>query len=156
MTLFLFTWWSDRIQQRFLPIVVSLGILLVGLAAVILLPHEFYGPRYAGLCVLLAGSFISSPLTVAWLSNNIPDPAVRVIVLGINGWGNIAGVFSALLFAPSFAPGYGFPLVLTAICVGFSAVGFLSFRTALKKQNRRRQKKAAREEGDTKIVLYGL
>lgn len=38
---------------------------------VCLLPRTAYVAKYLGLCVLLSGSYIASPLTVAWLSGNI-------------------------------------------------------------------------------------
>lgn len=35
------------------------------------LPREAYTSRYLGLCVLLSGSYVASPLTVAWITGNI-------------------------------------------------------------------------------------
>ena len=69
--LWIFMWWSDRRQERIALIIYGLLINLVGLTAVVMLPTRAYVLRYLALCVLLGGSFVASPLTVAWLSGNI-------------------------------------------------------------------------------------
>lgn len=141
IVLVVFTRWSDRTQTRLLPILYGLAILLVGLTLTILLPTHLYTLRYAALCVLLSGSFIASPLTVAWLANNTPEPGKRAILLGINGWGNLAGVFSALLFTPDDDRGdYGRGFAVTLVCVVAAFAGFVGFRVGLVRENRWRRR----------------
>lgn len=141
VALWTFTWWSDRSHQRLIPILWGLAILLAGLTATVMLPSNAYAARYIALTVLLSGSFIASPLTVAWLTNNIPEPGKRAIVLGINGWGNLAGVFSAMLFAPRFAKqGYITPFFVTLACVMVAFVGFMVFRALVRSENARRDR----------------
>ena len=95
------------------------------------LPTNAYKLRYFALTILLSGSFVASPLTVTWLSNNIPQPGKRAIVLGINGWGNFAGVISSMLFAPKFEKGgYLIPFYVTLACVLTAFIGYLAFRAA--------------------------
>ncbi|KAL1297033.1 hypothetical protein AAFC00_004624 [Neodothiora populina] len=106
-----------------------------------MLPSTAYAARYIALIVLLSGTFIASPLTVAWLTNNIPEPGKRAVVLGINGWGNLAGVFSAMLFSPSYEKeGYVTPFYITTFCVLFAFVGFMAFRTLMVIENSRRER----------------
>jgi Major Facilitator Superfamily len=69
--LWVFTWWSDKKKERIVPILWGLFLNLVGLTAVVMLPTTAYLLRYLALCLLLAGTFIASPLTVAWLSGNM-------------------------------------------------------------------------------------
>lgn len=96
--------------------------------------------RYVSLCILLSGSFIASPLTVAWLTNNTPEPGKRAILLGLNGWGNLAGVFSALLFTPQDrANGYIRPFIVTLVCVAGSFAGFIAFWVLLIRENQWRR-----------------
>lgn len=127
---------------------------LVGLLIVCLLPQTAYMAKYLGLCVLLSGSYIASPLTVAWLTGNIEgtsshatrliisnpalEPGKRAVVLGINGWGNLAGVLSSLLYAPEYGPDYQIPFVVTLLLVAVSFVGYWGFRRALVRENERR------------------
>lgn len=145
VVLMLFMRWSDRSQQRLVPILWGLSLLLVGLTLTVLTPTSAYVLRYLSLCVLLSGSFVASPLTVAWLTNNTPEPGKRAILLGINGWGNLAGVFSALLFTPEDEEsGYVRPFVVTLVCVLVAFVGFAGFRVMLVRENRWREEGVCR------------
>lgn len=144
VVLFFFTRWSDRSHRRLIPILWGLALLLIGLTLTVMTPVESYVLRYASLCVLLSGSFIASPLTVAWLTNNTPEPGKRAILLGINGWGNLAGVFSALLFTPDDEKdGYVRPFLITLVCVGLAFAGFALFRVRLMRENEQRDKVVA-------------
>jgi len=140
VVLMLFMRWSDRSQQRLVPILWGLSLLLIGLTLTVLTPTSAYVLRYMSLCILLSGSFVASPLTVAWLTNNTPEPGKRAILLGINGWGNLAGVFSALLFTPEDEEdGYVRPFVVTLFCVLVAFVGFVGFRMLLQRENKWRE-----------------
>lgn len=154
-TLYAFTSWSDRSRDRTKPILVSLVIVLLGFAGTIFLPSQTKasGPdpssadeghlaiRYIALCILLSGTFIASPLTVAWLTNNFPAPGKRAIALGVNGWGNVAGVFASMLFSPKYqADGYRHSFVWTALCVLLAFAGFAGFRTLIVAENARRRR----------------
>jgi hypothetical protein len=57
-------------QERGYHIVASIGIGLIGL--IVTVTAESQGGKYAGLCVLLFGCYVSAPLTMAWLSGNTP------------------------------------------------------------------------------------
>ena len=82
------------------------GLLIALLGLIITVTAHAHGAKYAGLCILLFGSYVSAPLTVAWLSGNTPEPGKRALVLGVNGFGNLAGVIGAQLFRESYAPEY--------------------------------------------------
>ncbi|KAK5173768.1 uncharacterized protein LTR77_002449 [Saxophila tyrrhenica] len=167
VALFVFTRWSDHSKQRLVPIFWGLGLLLLGLLLTLLIPKERYGFRYFALCILLSGSFIASPLTVAWITNNTPEQGKRAILLGINGWGNLAGIFLALLFTPEDRKnGYIRPFIITLVCVMASFVGYIAFWVMLVRENKRRADIVAgwdenlteREEvlGDVPVPTTGL
>lgn len=142
LTLYAFASYSDRHRRRILPILAGLALLITGLTIVVMLPTSkpWAIPRYLALNVLLSGCFIASPLTVAWISGNTPSPGKRAVLLGINGWGNLAGVFSALLFKPKYAEsGYIIPFWWTLLCVGLAAVGYILFYRSLQKENEKRK-----------------
>jgi hypothetical protein len=65
-----------------------LPILLAAILAM-----SAYRPCYFALTVFLSGSFVASPLTLTWLSNNIPQPGKRALVLvlmdGISCWNDL-------------------------------------------------------------------
>jgi MFS family permease len=143
ITLYFFASYSDRHRVRIMPILAGLALLLIGLTLVVTLPtsKEWAIPRYLALNVLLSGTFIASPLTVAWISGNTPSPGKRALLLGINGWGNLAGLFSALLFQPKYADeGYITPFWWTLVAVATAAGGYFLFWRNLKSENERRRR----------------
>ncbi|KAH7135074.1 major facilitator superfamily domain-containing protein [Dendryphion nanum] len=138
ITLYMFASYSDRHRKRILPILAGLGLLLIGLILVVSLPTSkgWAIPRYLALNLLLSGTFIASPLTVAWISGNTPSPGKRALLLGINGWGNLAGVISAFLFKPKYAEsGYIVPFWWTLVSVFVAAAGYIVFWRKLKAEN---------------------
>lgn len=142
ITLYLFASWSDKHRLRILPVLCGLTIMVFGLTLVVALPTTagWAIPRYIALNILLSGTFIASPLTVAWISGNTPSPGKRALLLGINGWGNLAGVLSAMLFTPKYeASGYIVPFWWTLACVSAAAFGYLLLWRNLKAENARRK-----------------
>ncbi|GAD95000.1 conserved hypothetical protein [Paecilomyces variotii No. 5] len=154
VTLYLFSRGSDRSHQRILPILCGLGLITLGLIMTLVMsytpewsvPHKALA-QYLSLCLLLSGSFVPSPLTVAWLSDNIPQPGKRAIILGVNGWGNLAGVLAALLFAPRWRSNeYRVPLFVTLGFVVFSFLGFVGLEFMLTRLNAARVKASKTED----------
>ncbi|PWN53886.1 MFS general substrate transporter [Violaceomyces palustris] len=134
--LYAIAWDSDRKQERGHHIALSLAFVFVGLIMVIEIANA--KGRYAGLCVLQIGSYTAPPLVAAWLANNTPEPGKRAIVLGLNGWGNLAGVIGSQLFKPRYGPRYRMPFF---VCLGiniFSVAGFFCYRMLLDQVNKRR------------------
>ncbi|KAF3006753.1 hypothetical protein E8E13_009942 [Curvularia kusanoi] len=140
ITLYLFASYSDRHRVRLRPVLLGLGIMVTGLILVVVLPTSWAVPRYISLNILISGAYIASPLTVAWISGNTPSPGKRALMLGINGWGNLAGVISALLFDPSYAEsGYIVPFFWTLVSVALAALGYILFLRNLNAENARRR-----------------
>ncbi|KAF1925496.1 MFS general substrate transporter [Didymella exigua CBS 183.55] len=140
VTLFAFASYSDTTQQRLRPILLGLSIMATGLIFVVALPESWPVLRYLSLTVLVSGAYIASPLTVAWISGNTPLPGKRALMLGLNGWGNLAGVLAALLFRPRYAEeGYIVPFWWTLLCVALAAAGYLLFLRNLRAENERRR-----------------
>lgn len=65
---------SDR-KERGIHIICGLVICLVGLIMTITILDN-HG-RYVSLCILLTGSYITAPLTMAWLSGNTPGKSIH-------------------------------------------------------------------------------
>lgn len=145
VVLFLAARYSDQHRIRLVPVLFGLTIMVIGLIMVVMLPMSWVVPRYLALCVLLSGTYVASPLTVAWISGNTPSPGKRALLLGINGWGNLAGVLSAMLFTPRHAEsGYVVPFWWTLACVALAALGYVLFLRRLKFENEVRQSVVAR------------
>ncbi|GKT52348.1 major facilitator-type transporter hxnP [Colletotrichum spaethianum] len=122
--------------ERGYHIIGGIIIALIGLIATVTV--ESSGGKYAALCVLLLGSYVAAPLTVAWLSGNTPEPGKRSLVLGLNGFGNIAGVIGAQLYRAKYKPDYKIPFYITLGFVAVALVGYLSYRFTLAAVNRRK------------------
>jgi len=133
--------YSDKHRIRLKPVFFGLFLVITGLTLVVVLPTSWAIPRYIALNVLLSGTYVASPLTVAWISGNTSSPGKRALLLGINGWGNLAGVVAAIMFRPRFADnGYIVPFWLTLACVAASALGFALFLKRLEAENARRKR----------------
>jgi hypothetical protein len=141
VVLYFFARYSDTHRIRLVPVLYGLAIMATGLTAVVILPVSWAVPRYLALNVLLSGTYVASPLTVAWISGNTPSPGKRALLLGINGWGNLAGVIAAMMFRPSYADsGYILPFWWTLACVALSAIGFVLFLSRLRAENATRKR----------------
>lgn len=123
-------------KERGYHIVGGISISLIGL--IITVAVHSANVKYAGLCILLFGSYISAPLTVAWLSGNTPEPGKRSLVLGFNGFGNLAGVIGSQLYKKRYAPQYLLPFYVTLGFVAAALVGHVSYRFTLQAVNRRK------------------
>jgi hypothetical protein len=118
-------------------------IVIVGLILVITLPLNNIHARYGGLVVLLAGTFISAPITVAWLAGNTPEPGKRAVVLGINGWGNLGGIIGSELYLSKYGPDYHFPLKVTAGLIAISWLGYAAYHFELRAANIHKSRKVS-------------
>lgn len=126
---------SDHFRERTIHILVGLTIVIVGLIVVIVLPLTNIHGRYGGLVVLLAGTFVAAPITVAWLAGNTPEPGKRAVVLGINGFGNLGGIIGTELFKAQYGPTYHYPLKVTVGLIAVSWVGYFCYHFELRFAN---------------------
>ncbi|KAF1986240.1 MFS general substrate transporter [Aulographum hederae CBS 113979] len=144
---YLFTYLSDRHRERSLIIVLSMLLSTLGFIVLVATPSNPSASenklRYAFLHFCLAGAGASGSLVAAWLIDNTPDRAVRSVVIGINGWSNLAGVISGQLFRKQYAPGYRMPLGVTLAIVIVGMLGFVGVRMQFVKENGRRKREMA-------------
>lgn len=75
-------------------------------------------------------------------------PGKRAVALGINGWGNVAGVLASWIFKPAWAPGYEKSFVWTLGSVAVAWVGYVTFWGMIKRGNRGRAKKGLATVGE--------
>ncbi|KAH7362699.1 major facilitator superfamily transporter [Plectosphaerella cucumerina] len=136
--LYIFALSSDHHKERGYHIVGGICIALLGLIITVTAEHS--KTKYGGLCVLLFGSYVSAPLTVAWLSGNTPEPGKRSLVLGVNGFGNLAGVIGAQLYRPKYRPAYKVPFYGTLGFVAAALAGYVAYRFTLVRVNARKRR----------------
>ncbi|KAE8833427.1 hypothetical protein HRS9139_05246 [Pyrenophora teres f. teres] len=139
--LYLFALSSDHRKERGYHIIVGIFISLIGL--IVTVTTVSHGAQYAGLCILLFGSYISAPLTLAWLSGNNPEPGKRSVVMGVNGFGNLAGVVGSQLYKKRYAPRYLTPFYATLGFVIAALVGYIAYKFILKAANAKKLQMAS-------------
>lgn len=73
----------------------------------------------------------------------LPEPGKRTLILGLNGFGNIAGVIGAQIYGAQYGPSYRISFDITLGFVVAAFLGYASYRFTLAAVNRRRQAKLA-------------
>lgn len=68
-------------------------------------------------------------------------PGKRSLVIGVNGFGNLAGVIGSQLFRSEYGPTYLIPLHATLGFIAFSLVGYTAYRFMLRAVNKYRIRK---------------
>jgi len=140
--LYLFALSSDHRKERGYHVLAGLAVCLVGLIITVAVNTNLH-VRYFALCLLLSGTYVSAPLTAAWLSGNTPEPGMRSLVIGVNGFGNLSGVIGSQLFRANYAPRYLIPFYTTLGFIVVSVLGYIGYRFALAAVNRSKMKKIA-------------
>ncbi|RDW59879.1 hypothetical protein BP6252_12966 [Coleophoma cylindrospora] len=138
LTLFC-AWWSDRVQHRYTFTIG--GLLLAVIGYIILLAqgslhiqHRLpIGVRYAAIFFITAGNFITQPLVVVWLTNNLAGHYKRSFGAAIQiGIGNFGGIIGSNIYLPSESPYYktGYSTGMALLLVGglLSTIQFLGMR----------------------------
>ncbi|RDW84106.1 uncharacterized protein DSM5745_04432 [Aspergillus mulundensis] len=136
---------SDKLKERSLHTVFGMSLGLIG--CVVMATSHNEKLRYGFAHVCLAGVFAGGPLVAVWLASNTPSKASRSVILGINGWSNLAGVIAGQLFKSKYAPGYKYPLIVTMVLIAVGMGGFVAMRGVYMWENRRRKRIMAAWDG---------
>ncbi|KZO92931.1 MFS general substrate transporter [Calocera viscosa TUFC12733] len=167
----LMSWLSDRYRKRGLFIVIGLFVVIIGLILTVTLPLANTNARYGALIILLAGTFVATPLNTSWLASNTPDPGKRTLVLSLNNWSNLAQVYASELFQPQYGPDYQLPMRVLLGLMCLAVVGYTTNSVVLLLVNRWKARQVAKmtaEElqqenvsdkrvGDKKLTfIYGI
>ncbi|KAL4926707.1 major facilitator superfamily domain-containing protein [Aspergillus undulatus] len=129
---------SDYLKERSLHTVFGMALGIIGCLVMATSHNEKLRYGFAHVC--LAGVFAGGPLVAVWLASNTPGKASRSVILGINGWSNLAGVIAGQLLKEHYAPSYKYPLVVTMILIAVGMVGFVGMRGLYMLENRRRRR----------------
>jgi hypothetical protein len=143
-------WWSDRIQHRFTFTVVGLAIACIGYVVLLCESKVSVGARYTALFLVNVGNYITQPLAVVWLANNMGGHYKRSFGAALQiGLGNIGGIIGSNIFiatqAPRYTTGYGTGLGLLLL----GMVLCTTFWYGLKLENKKRD----RGERDYRLSL---
>ncbi|KAL1858131.1 hypothetical protein VTK73DRAFT_7926 [Phialemonium thermophilum] len=129
---------SDYFKDRTYHLLLAVGIVIVGSILVVTLESNV--GRYIGLCIMNIGTYSQTPLISASLMNNTPSPGKRVLVMGLQGYGNLGGVIAGQLFLSKYAPKYQLPFYTSLGLLSFGWLCYLGYRFSLIYHNKKRAK----------------
>lgn len=119
---------SDRLRHRYG--FAMLGICVATIGYVILLAQHTVSVsvRYFAVYLIVAGGYITQPLTLVWLANNMGGHYKRSINAAMQiGFGNCAGIIASNIYItdqkPTYKIGYGVSLGLQWLC-GIACTAF--------------------------------
>lgn len=132
---------SDLLKHRYAFTILGCVVATIGYIILICQEQVPVGARYFAVFAITTGAYITQPITMAWVSNNMAGHYKRAIASSMQiGFGNSGGLVASNIFVESEAPlypsGFGASLALMWLC-GLSCTVFLF---VLKRENRIRDK----------------
>ncbi|CAI6095906.1 unnamed protein product [Clonostachys chloroleuca] len=113
---------SDRLKHRFGFILLGCLITTTGYGILLATPYVPVEARYFALYLITCGCWLTQPVTVVWLNNNLGGHYKRGVGAAIQlSIGNCSGIVASNIFLPAQAPryllGYGLGLGFVWLCV---------------------------------------
>ena len=141
---------TDRLRHRYAFIMLGVCVGTIGYAVLITQKDVPVTVRYTALYFIVAGGYITQPVTLVWLANNMGGHYKRSIGAAMQiGLGNCGGIIASNIYitdqAPSYPVGYGVSLGLLWMCAAAATV----FVVGLWVENGKR----ARGERDARLAL---
>lgn len=130
---------SDRLRHRFAFTICGCLIATVGYVILICQKSVPVGARYFALYAITGGGYMTQPILMGWLSNNMAGHYKQSIASAMQiGFGNCGGLVASNIFiaseAPTYHTGFGVSLGMVWIC-GIACMVFFGW---LVRENRLR------------------
>lgn len=136
---------TDRLKHRYSFTMLGVLIATAGYA-ILLAPSATTATvpvslRYAATYLVVVGCYVTQPVVLAWLANNVAGHYKRGIAAAVQiGFGNVGGIVASNIFvkdqAPAYPLGFGVSLGLLWLC-GLACTVFV---VGLWWENRRRER----------------
>ncbi|KAJ5682389.1 hypothetical protein N7462_005554 [Penicillium macrosclerotiorum] len=122
---------SDRLRHRFAFTLTGCVIATVGYVILLCQKSVPVGARYFALYAITGGGYMTQPILMGWLSNNMAGHYKQSIASAMQiGFGNCGGLVASNIFfdseAPTYSTGFGVSLGMVWIC-GIACVVFFSW-----------------------------
>lgn len=132
---------SDKLRHRFAFTLAGCAIATIGYAILICQKSVPVGARYFALYAITGGGYMTQPILMGWLSNNMAGHYKQSIAAAMQiGLGNCGGLVASNIFfdseAPDYPTGFGVSLGMVWVC-GLSCIVFLAW---LYRENRLRER----------------
>lgn len=124
---------ADRLKHRYAFAMGGLAVASVGYSILLGQQHLSLGVKYFALFLVSSGGFVTQPITIGWLANNVSGHYKRSISAAIQlGFGNIGGIVASNIFlvseAPRYPTGYGVSLGFLGVTATACTVLFFGVR----------------------------
>ncbi|KAL4886409.1 major facilitator superfamily domain-containing protein [Aspergillus karnatakaensis] len=124
-------WVSDKLKHRYAFTLAGCLIATIGYTLLLNQTSIPVSARYFALFAITAGGFLTQPILMGWLSNNMAGHYKQSIASGMQiGFGNCGGLVASNVFfdseKPGFRTGYGVSLGMTWVC-GVACAVFLVY-----------------------------
>ncbi len=130
---------TDRLRHRYA--FAMLGVVISSIGYIILLAQHSapVNVRYFSVYLIVAGGYITQPITLVWLSNNMGGHYKRSINAAMQvGFGNVGGIIASNIYItdqkPTYPVGYGVSLGLMWVSGLACTVLFIGMRLENKKR----------------------
>ncbi|TVY22690.1 putative transporter [Lachnellula hyalina] len=133
---------TDKLRHRFSFIILGVVVGSTGYAMMLNMGSVSVGVRYLACFLITTGGYISQPITLAWLSNQMGGHYKRSMAAAIQiGVGNYGGIVASNIFlsmeAPTYKTGFGSALAfLIVLCGGMAIVMFFGLKAENNKRDR--------------------
>jgi hypothetical protein len=98
-------WATDRLRHRYSFTILGLCIASTGLIILLCQDHVSTGVRYMAIFLVTSGGYITQPVTIAWVNNNMGGHYKRSVAMAMMiGFGNCGGLVASNIFITNQAP----------------------------------------------------
>lgn len=132
---------SDRLRHRYMFCL--LGICISSAGYIILLAQNGLSVviRYVAIYMIVAGGYITQPITLVWINNNLGGHYKKSIGAALQiGLGNLGGVVASNIYIPGQAPTFPIGFGTSLALVWLTAIGCTVFLVGLIVENRKRER----------------
>ncbi|KAH8785527.1 major facilitator superfamily domain-containing protein [Diaporthe sp. PMI_573] len=132
---------TDRMRHRYTFTMVGVMVASIGYILLLCQLRISVGVKYFALFLIVSGGYITQPVTLTWLQNNVSGHYKRSIAAAMQvGFGNCGGIVASNIYfqseAPEYWTGYGVSLALVWICGAACTALFFGVRRENKKRDR--------------------
>lgn len=144
LTLFC-AWWSDQVQHRYAFTIGGITLTVIGYIILLCqgplnIKHRLpIGVCYMSIFFIVSGNYMTQPLAVVWLANNMIGHDKRSFGAALQiGIGNVGGIIGSNIYladqAPFYRTGYGTGMGLLLFGAVLCTVCFLGLRWEKRKR----------------------
>lgn len=132
---------TDRMRHRYMFTMVGVMVASIGYILLLCQLNISVGVKYFALFLIVSGGYITQPVTLTWLQNNVSGHYKRSVAAAMQvGFGNCGGIVASNIYfqaeAPEYWTGYGVSLALVWICGAACTALFFGVRRENKKRDR--------------------